>query len=338
VSEFAFAWGRMPMNRRGIILAGGSGTRLQPATLAGSKQLLPVYDKPMIYYPLSTLMLAGIREVLVITTPEDEPGFRRLLADGSQWGIEIQYALQPKPEGLAQAFVIGADFVRGRPSCLVLGDNLIYGNGLAELLLQADRERSGATVFGYRVEDPERYGVVSIDGDGLAVDIEEKPARPKSDLAVIGLYFYDDTVVERAASVKASARGEYEITDLNLLFLKDRALRVRPLGRGFAWFDAGTHASLLEASQFVHTMQRRQGQLVASPEEIAFLSGWIDSTQLEACANRFGKTAYGKALAAVAAESALRAVERRAALDLSAILEQARSQPRRRRAAAVARQ
>jgi len=289
----------MPSNRRGIILAGGAGTRLHPATLATSKQLLPVYDKPMIYYPLSTLMLAGIRETLVITSPEDGPSFRRLLGDGSQWGMEIQYAVQPKPDGLAQAFLIGADFIRGRPSCLVLGDNLVHGHSLPDMLADADAATSGATVFGYKVEDPERYGVVSVDGDGYAVDIEEKPARPKSDLAVIGLYFYDETVIERASTIKPSARGEYEITDLNLSYLGDRTLRVRVLGRGFAWFDAGTHASLLEASQFVQTIQRRQGQLIASPEEIAFLSGWIDADQLAMHAARFGKTAYGKALGVI---------------------------------------
>jgi len=291
------------MNRRGIILAGGSGTRLHPATLAGSKQLLPVYDKPMIYYPLATLMLAGIREVMVISTPDDGPSFQRLLGDGSQWGIDIRYAVQPRPEGLAQAFLIGADFVRGHPSCLVLGDNIIYGSGLGERLLEADGQTSGATIFGYTVEDPERYGVVNIDPGGIAVDIEEKPARPKSNLAVIGLYFYDETVVERAAEVRPSARGEYEITDLNLLYLRDRALRVQPLGRGYAWFDAGTHSSLLQASQFVQTIQQRQGQLVASPEEVAFISGWIDADQLAASATRFSKTEYGRALAVVGADT-----------------------------------
>ena len=287
------------MNRRGIILAAGAGTRLYPSTIAISKQLLPVYDKPMIYYPLATLMLAGIREILIITTPEDAGQFRRLLGDGSQWGVEISYAVQPKAEGLAQAFVIGADFVDGRPSCLVLGDNLLYGHGLPEILLEACDLTSGATVFGYRVEDPERYGVVSIDADRRATSIEEKPKHPKSDLAVIGLYFYDETVVDRAKALKPSARGEYEITDLNLSYLEDGALQVQVLGRGFAWFDAGTHASLLEASQFVHTMQRRQGQLVASPEEIAYFAGWIDRDRLNVHATHLGKTDYGKALASI---------------------------------------
>ncbi len=296
------------MNRRGIILAGGSGTRLHPATLAGSKQLLPVYDKPMIYYPLSTLMLAGIREVMIISTPEDRASFQRLLGDGSQWGIEIRYAV-----------LIGADFVRGHPSCLVLGDNIIHGNGLGEVVLEADAQVNGATVFGYKVEDPERYGVVSMDAAGMAVTIEEKPAKPKSNLAVIGLYFYDETVVERAAEVRPSARGEYEITDLNLLYLRDRALRVQQLGRGFAWFDAGTHTSLLQASQFVQTIQQRQGQLVASPEEIAFLSGWIDADRLAMSAARFGKTEYGRALAMVGGGDAHRIAERRAELDFAVV-------------------
>ena len=292
------------MNRRGIILAAGAGTRLYPSTLAVSKQLLPVYDKPMIYYPLATLMLAGIREILVITTPEDAAQFRRLLGDGTQWGIEIHYAVQPKAEGLAQAFVIGADFVAGHPSCLVLGDNLLYGHGISDVLIEANETADGATVFGYRVEDPERYGVVSIDARRRATSIEEKPKRPKSDLAVIGLYFYDETVVDRARALKPSDRGEYEITDLNMSYLRDGALQVQVLGRGYAWFDAGTHASLLEASQFVHTMQKRQGQLVASPEEIAYLAGWIDRDSLDARATRFSKTDYGKALAAVDARPA----------------------------------
>jgi glucose-1-phosphate thymidylyltransferase len=291
------------MNRRGIILAAGAGTRLYPSTLAISKQLLPVYDKPMIYYPLATLMLAGIREILVITTPEDASQFRRLLGDGRQWGVEISYAIQPKAEGLAQAFVIGADFVDGRPSCLVLGDNLIQGHGLPDILNAANDRVKGATIFGYRVGDPERYGVVSIDADRRATLIEEKPRRPKSDLAVIGLYFYDETVVARARALKPSARGEYEITDLNLSYLGDGALQVKVLGRGFAWFDAGTHDSLLEASEFVHTLQRRQGQLVGSPEEIAFLAGWIDRDSLNVCATHFGKTDYGRALTNLAADT-----------------------------------
>jgi glucose-1-phosphate thymidylyltransferase len=287
------------MNRRGIILAAGAGTRLFPATLATSKQLLPVYDKPMIYYPLATLMLAGIREILVITTPEDASNFRRLLGDGKDWGIAIEYAEQAKPEGLAQAFVIGADFVSGRPSCLVLGDNLIYGHGLPELLANAQGRAAGATAFGYRVDDPWRYGVVEVDGEGRAVSIEEKPKNPKSDVAVIGLYFYDETVVERARGLKRSARGEYEITDLNAGYLNDGHLHVELLGRGFAWFDAGTHASLLEASEFVRAMQRRQGQLVASPEEVAFGQGWIDHAALSRHAERHAKTEYGAALALI---------------------------------------
>jgi glucose-1-phosphate thymidylyltransferase len=291
------------MDRRGIILAAGAGTRLYPSTLAISKQLLPVYDKPMIYYPLATLMLAGIRDILVITTPEDAGQFRRLLGDGDQWGVEISYAIQPKAEGLAQAFVIGADFVDSRPSCLVLGDNLIQGHGLPDMLRAANDRVKGATIFGYRVEDPARYGVVSIDADLRATLIEEKPKQPKSDLAVIGLYFYDETVVARARALKPSARGEYEITDLNLSYLGDGALQVKVLGRGFAWFDAGTHASLLEASEFVHTMQRRQGQLVGSPEEVAFLAGWIDRESLNVCATHFGKTDYGRALTNLAADN-----------------------------------
>ena len=284
---------------KGILLAGGSGTRLFPMTRVVSKQLLPVYDKPLVYYPLSTLMLAGIRDILVISTPEDLPRFQALLGDGRAWGISLSYAVQPAPEGLAQAFVIGADFVAGHPSCLVLGDNLLYGHGISDILIEATETTEGATVFGYRVEDPERYGVVSIDARRRATSIEEKPKRPKSDLAVIGLYFYDETVVERARALKPSVRGEYEITDLNMSYLRDDALQVQVLGRGYAWFDAGTHASLLEASQFVHTMQKRQGQLVASPEEIAYLAGWIDRDSLEGRAIRFGKTDYGKALAAV---------------------------------------
>jgi glucose-1-phosphate thymidylyltransferase len=258
------------MSRKGIVLAGGAGTRLHPLTLVTSKQLLPVYDKPMIYYPLSTLMLAGIRDILVITTPEQAPAFQQLLGDGSRWGVALRYAVQPKPEGLAQAFVIGADFIAGDPSCLVLGDNIIHGHGLTERLHLANCRKGGATVFAYHVEEPQRYGVVAFDRTGKATSIEEKPAQPKSDWAVIGLYFYDDTAVDRARSLKPSARGEYEITDLNNSYLADGALDVESLGRGFAWFDAGTHGSLLEAAQFVQLIQGRQRQLIASPEEIAF--------------------------------------------------------------------
>jgi glucose-1-phosphate thymidylyltransferase len=283
------------MDRKGIILAGGAGTRLHPLTLVTSKQLLPVYDKPMIYYPLSTLMLAGIREILIITTPEDQPAFKRLLGAGQQWGVALDYAVQPEPNGLAQAFVIGADFVRGHPSCLVLGDNLLYGHGLPEALRRASERRDGATVFGYRVEDPARYGVVTIDESGQAMALEEKPAAPTSNWAVIGLYFYDESVVERAKAVKPSARGEYEITDLTRLYLDDRSLAVEFLGRGFAWFDAGTHTSLLEAAEFVRVLQKRQGQLIASPEEVAFANGWIEARQIEEAAARY-KNDYGRAL------------------------------------------
>ena len=292
------------MSRKGIILAGGTGTRLHPLTLVTSKQLLPVYDKPMIYYPLTTLMLAGIRDILVITTPEQAPAFHQLLGDGSRWGIALSYAEQPKPEGLAQAFVIGADFIGGNPSCLVLGDNIVFGHGLTGRLEAADSRPQGATVFAYHVEDSRRYGVVAFDGTGRATSIEEKPAQPKSDWAVIGLYFYDGTVVERARNLKPSARGEYEITDLNNGYLADGALAVQTLGRGFAWFDAGTHASLLEASEFVRLIQGRQRQLIASPEEIAFAAGWISSDDLARLAHELGKTEYGHALAEIAENAA----------------------------------
>jgi glucose-1-phosphate thymidylyltransferase len=287
------------MTRRGIILAGGSGTRLHPVTIAVSKQLLPVYDKPLIYYPLSILMLAGIREILIITTPEDADAFRRVLGDGAQWGISLSYAVQPTPGGLAQAYLIGADFVRGEPSCLVLGDNLLYGHGLSDMLRRAGEASFGATVFAYRVEDPQRYGVVVFDGNGRAQSIEEKPAKPRSDWAVIGLYFYDGSASERARMLKPSKRGELEITDLNATYLKDGALRVEALGRGFAWFDAGTHASLLEAAEFIHVVERRQRALIASPEEIAFASGWISAAELRRQAERLAKTEYGRALAAL---------------------------------------
>ena len=285
------------MRRKGIILAGGRGTRLHPLTLVTSKQLLPIYDKPMIYYPLSTLMLAGIRDVLVITTPEHAASFRTLFGDGAQWGIKLSYAMQPKPEGLAQALLIGADFIAGEPCCLVLGDNLVYGHGLAAELQRAGGQAEGATIFGYRVENPERYGVVAFDQQGRASSIEEKPAQPRSSWAVIGLYFYDRTAVARARALKPSQRGEYEITDLNASYLADGALRVGLLGRGYAWFDAGNHAALLEAAEFVHVLQRRQGQLIAAPEEIAFHAGWISADDLARQAKRLGDTEYGRMLA-----------------------------------------
>jgi glucose-1-phosphate thymidylyltransferase len=284
------------MTRRGIILAGGAGTRLHPLTLAVSKQLLPVYDKPMIYYPLSLLMLAGIREILIITTPDDAAGFRRVLGSGSQWGLDFSYAVQPSPEGIAQAYTIGADFVGDRPSCLVLGDNLLYGHGLTGALASGARRDVGATVFGYRVHDPERYGVVVFDGEGKALSIDEKPERPRSDWAVIGLYFYDGTAPERVRSLRPSARGEYEITDLNRSYLADGTLWVERLGRGFAWFDAGTHASLLEAAEFVRAVQDRQSQLIASPEEIAFAAGWIDEGEFARQIEPLSKTDYGRKL------------------------------------------
>ncbi|MEK0431056.1 MAG: glucose-phosphate thymidylyltransferase RfbA [Gemmatimonadota bacterium] len=282
--------------RRGIILAGGSGTRLWPATRAVSKQLLPVYDKPMVYYPLSTLMLAGIREVLVISTPQDTPRFAELLGDGSQWGMQLSFAVQPSPDGLAQAFLIGRDFVAGRPSALVLGDNIFYGNQLAQLVQSADDRDSGATIFAYRVQDPERYGVVAFDGAGRAVSIEEKPTVPKSPYAVTGLYFYDHQVCDIAASILPSARGELEITDVNRRYLELGMLEVEVMGRGFAWLDTGTHDSLLEASGFIATLQHRQGVMVASPEEIAYLQGWITADALLALARPLEKTAYGRYL------------------------------------------
>jgi glucose-1-phosphate thymidylyltransferase len=288
--------------RKGIILAGGAGSRLNPLTIVASKQLLPIYDKPMIYYPLTTLMLGGVRDVLVITTPADQAAFRRLLGSGNQWGISIQYAVQAKPDGLAQALVIGGDFIDSKPCCLILGDNLLYGHGLPEALIRADARENGATVFGYRVEDPSRYGVVQFDGFGTVHSIEEKPAAPKSNWAVIGLYYYDGTATERALALKKSERAEYEITDLNNSYLEDKALSVEKLGRGFAWFDAGTHESLLEAAEFVRVLQARQGQLIASPEEVAFLKGWIGRDDLLAFAKGNEKTKYGRALMALAEE------------------------------------
>ncbi|MFV0279909.1 MAG: glucose-1-phosphate thymidylyltransferase RfbA [Rhodoblastus sp.] len=278
---------------RGIILAGGSGTRLHPMTLAMSKQLLPVYDKPMIYYPLSVVMLAGIREILIVTTPEDAPSFKRLLGSGAQWGIALTYAEQPRPEGLAQAYIIGAEFVEGHNSALVLGDNIFYGHGLTENLQRAAARTSGATVFAYHVNDPERYGVVSFDASGRAVALEEKPAAPQSNWAVTGLYFYDARAPGFAAGLRPSPRGELEITDLNRAYLEIGELNVEKLGRGFAWLDTGTPASLVEASEYVRVVEQRQGQRIACLEEIAFARGWIDATQLRAAADKLAKSDYG---------------------------------------------
>ncbi len=287
---------------KGIILAGGAGTRLHPLTQVVSKQLLPVYDKPMIYYPLATLMLAGIREVLVISTPVDLPRFEALLGDGSNWGIALSYAAQPEPNGLAQAFVIGEAFVAGEPSCLILGDNLFYGSGLGPRLRAAARIERGGTIFGYRVRDPRAYGVAEIDAAGRVVSLEEKPTLPKSNLAVVGLYFYDGDAPAIARSLQPSARGEYEITDLNRAYLARGDLRLEVLGRGAAWLDTGTHESLLQASQFIHTIEERQGFKVACPEEIALGQGWIDREQVGRLAARMGNSTYGEYLRALAAE------------------------------------
>jgi glucose-1-phosphate thymidylyltransferase len=293
--------------KKGIILAGGSGTRLYPMTSAMSKQLLPVYDKPMIYYPLTTLMLAGITDFLIITTPEDQASFQKLLGSGSQWGVRLEYAAQPNPGGLAQAFLIGRDFVAGEPSCLILGDNIFYGHGLPESLRRAAKVGSGATVFVYRVNDPERYGVAEFDGSGKAISIEEKPAKPRSNFAVTGLYFYDERVCDFAAKLAPSARGELEITDLNRVYLELGELSVEQFGRGFAWFDTGTQESLLQAANFVETVELRQGLKIACPEEVAYHLGLIDAQQLRQLAAKLAKSSYGRYLVGLIEEQEQRA-------------------------------
>ncbi len=286
----------MNVNRKGIVLAGGSGTRLHPLTLGVSKQLMPVYDKPMIYYPISTLMMAGIREILIITTPDDQSQFKKLLGDGSHWGVEFTYVVQPSPDGLAQAFILGEEFLDDSLACLILGDNIFHGHGLVKTLKEVSQQNTGATVFGYWVNDPERYGVAEFDDSGKVISIEEKPAEPKSNYAVTGLYFYDQQVVDIAKALKPSARGELEITDLNKVYLENGQLRMEDLGRGSAWLDTGTHDSLLEAGNYIETLVKRQGLAVCCPEEIAYINQWISTDELMVLADKFKKTAYGQYL------------------------------------------